>query len=493
VPTGEAEDWSKVATLVTEVPGNVHCFSMINDRTARLIWGTPRRAEEVDIASGKRRPARLASETYAVGCPDLSPRGDALLFTAQNAAGTSEIRISQPDGHDAKVATSGSDPLWLPSGEEFLYEVDSTHAAIFSLPTMSLTLLPDPHLGGHQAIVQKAVHPSKDTVALSVFVDNSEPAVEFYEGGTFEYRKTFVVPAGLRIQFDDRGDNLLISYQLSGSVSTLAELDWRKGTYRNLGRYPGFDLIGARAQGGQTLLLGRHVSKDIWLYDDSGGHPLTSDGENYSAAISPTGELLLSKRGADGNLSIWSKAPAGLGRRLTSGPLDVLPDFSKDGRSWVYADLARRNIMLCSTEYGTCGALTRDEQWPTWPRFSPDGRKIAYLTQTGAPRLTIVSVNDGQILQSWDAYHQCPPVWSSPTTIWSFELLAGHYLWAERDTTTGRRTGKRTDVPARDVALSEIQCSSENVGPDSPFFRRVRVETKEESRLLSLPSAAWKE
>jgi hypothetical protein len=490
-PTGEPADWSKVAVLVTEVPGRVHCFSMVDQKTARLIWGTPRRAEDVDVATGKRRPAPLAPETYAAGCPDLSPRGDALVYTAQNATGASEIRTARPDGRDAKVATSGSDPVWLHSGEAFLYDIDSTHAAIFSLPTMSLTLLPDPHPGGHQVVVEKAVHPTKDAIALSVFVDDSTPAVAFYEGGAFEYRKSFIVPAARRIQFDGQDDTLLISHQ-SGSISTLAELDWRRGLYRNLGRYPGFDLIGARAQRERTLLLGRHISKDIWLYDGSGGRQLTSDGVSCSGAISPTGDLLVSKLGDDGNFSIWSQGPVGAGNRLTTGPSDVLPSFSENGRWWVYADYARKSIVVCSTEGGNCRVLRRDEQWPTLPRFSPDGSQIAYVTQTGAPHLTIVSVKDGQMQQSWDAFRQCPPIWSSPTTIWSFEALAGHYLWAERDTTTGRRTGKRIEVLDRDVALSEFRCSSDDVAPDSPFFRRVRVETKEITRLLSLPAASWR-
>lgn len=491
-PTGEARDWSKAATVVTEVPGHVHCFSLVDDKTARLIWGAPRRAEDVDIASGKRHPALLAPETYGADCPDLSPRKDALLFAAQNAAGTSEILISQRDEREAKVTTFGSNPLWLRNGEEFLYNVDATHAAIFSLPTMSLTLLSGPHLGTRQTIVTKAVHPTKDTIALLLFSDNVEPAVALFDGRTFEYRKAFVIPAGLRIQFDGRDDNLLISYQLSRSVSTLAELDWRRGIYRNLGRYPGFDLIGAHVQGDRTILLGRSVSKDVWVYNGSGGHPLTFDGENYSAALSSTGVLLLSKRSGDGRLSIWSQGPAGASRPLTAGPFDVSPDFSKDGRWWTYADYAQKTVMLCATDSGSCRVLVRDPLWPTDPKLSPDGSHIAYLTQTDTPRLTIVSVKDGQIEQSWDAYRQCSPVWSSPTTIWNFEALTGQYLWAERNTTTGQRTGKQIEVPSRDVALSEFRCLSENVAPDSPFFQRLRVETKETSRLLSLPGAWWK-
>jgi len=490
-PTGEAADWSKVATLVTEVPGRVHCFSMVDDETARLVWGTPRRAEDVDIASGRRSPSPLAPETYAVGCPDLSPGGNALLFASLNAAGTSEIRISRADGREAKVTTSGSDPMWLRNGEGFLYDLDSTHPALFALPTMNLTLLPDSHPGEHQAIVQKAVHPTRDAAAVMFFVDNFELAVAIYEGRSLDYRRTFVIPAGRRIQFDDRNDDVLISYGVAGSGSILAVLDWRRGDFRNFGRYPGFDLVAARDRGQRPIVLGRHISADIWAYDRSGGHPLTSDGETYSAAIFPAGDLLLSKRG-DGKTAIWSQRRNGALERLTAGPADVEPDISRDGRWWVYSDYAQKSIMLCSTAGESCRALRRDELWPSWPKFSPDGSRVAYVTLTSAPRLTILSVADGLVQQSWDAYPQCPPVWSSATTLWSLEVSAGRYAWAERNTITGERTGNRVNVADSEVALSEASCWPADVGPDSPFFRRVRVETKETTRLLSLPAQAWK-
>jgi hypothetical protein len=488
-PTGKAADWSKAAVAVTEVPGHVHCFSIVDDKTARLVWGTPRRAEDINIATGERRPAPLAPETYSVGCPELSPQKNALLFSAQQAAGATELRLwDLKEGHPATTVTPGSDPQWLGNGEEFLYNVDATHAAIFSLPTMSLTLLPDPHPGSHQTILGKAVQLATESMALLLSIDGADVAVALYQGRTTEYRGAFIVPAGRRIQFSDPDDNVLVSYQLSGTVSTLAALDWHKGSYRNLGMLPGLDLVGARRSGDQTILLGRHISNDAWFYDGSSRRALTSDGETYSAAISSDGQLLLSKRGDDGRVSIWSQGRDGQLKRVTAGPADVGPDFSSDGRWWVYADYAQKSIVLCSVAESTCRTLRRDSQLPTWPKVSADGTKVAYLTQTNVPRLTIVSVDDGRVQRSWDAYYQCPPVWSSPTTIWSFEALAGHYFWAERSAMSGERTGSRIEIPGNGAAPSEIQCWPAGVGRDSPFFQRVRVETRETAKLLRLPA-----
>ena len=43
--------------------------------------------------------------------------------------------------------TSGADPLWLGGNDEFLYSVDPSDAAVFSLPTMSFALLAEPKFG----------------------------------------------------------------------------------------------------------------------------------------------------------------------------------------------------------------------------------------------------------------------------------------------------------------------------------------------------------
>src|SRR4051794_3444476 len=144
---GEPVDWSRSARVVRAIPGRVHCVAMVDDKTVRVVWGSPRRAEEVDLGSGERRVARLAPETFRVGCPELSPNRKALLFTAQTQTGASEIRVSSPVGREARSVTSGADPLWLGGNDEFLYNVDSAHAAVFSLPTMSFTLLADPKFG----------------------------------------------------------------------------------------------------------------------------------------------------------------------------------------------------------------------------------------------------------------------------------------------------------------------------------------------------------
>jgi tRNA A-37 threonylcarbamoyl transferase component Bud32/Tol biopolymer transport system component len=488
VPTGLPSDWSRVAKAVATVPGHVHCFSVVDGKTARVIWGTPRRAEDVALATGIRRPAPLASNTFATKCPQLSPSGRDLLYTTQNDAGANEIRLTDAEGRQSgRTITPGFDPIWLPNGEEFLYNVDSTHAAVFSLPTMHFALLPDPGAGGHEMILEKAVSEETDTLALLLGTSRGEWAVAVFAGRSLERSRTFTIPAANMIQFDRHSDNLLVSYQLSATVSTLMSLDWKNGVGRNLGRYPGLDLVSVRSADAGSILLGRHRTKDVWLYDRTGRHRLTMDGENYSAAISKAGDLLLSKRTADGGVSIWWQAPGGSSKQMTSGPADVQPEFSSDGRSWIYADYAKKSLMTCSSSDGTCRVLHRDEMLPSWPRYSPDGARIAYLSQVYPSRLVAIALRDSAVTQLGAAYPQCPPIWSSSQNLWGFEGTPGHYFWSERNVITGAKTGRTRDIEKTFAAADEVECWPKDEHQGSQFFQALRVETEERSDFLRLP------
>ena len=495
-PQGEAADWRTLAQVVAELPGHVDCLSLLDSKTAELIWGSPRRAEEIEMTSGRRRPAYLKSETYGVGCPQRSPDGKHLLFTALNSAGTTEIRISnQPDGAQGTTIVSGFEPLWLSKGEEFAYNIDSFHAAVFVLPTSSSTLLSEADPLERRPILEKAANPATGEVALLLGSTQAMPLIAIYGGNEVTLRKAFVVPGALRLYFDSTSDRLLVSYQVSASRSSITDLDWKNGILHEIGTYAGLDLVTARQSDDSLVALARRRSKDVWLFGAGAPLRLTSDGQNFSAAMSPSGDLLLSKRGSSGKISIWWQGRGGAAQEVSPGPADVEPQYSPDGRSWLYVDYARKSIILCSVGTGDCRVLLHDESLPGSPQFAPDGKRAAYFTQMNVPKLMIVSLDNGDIRQLGDAYDQCPPIWTSPESVWSFEGEAGHYFWSEWNVTTGAKTGGRVAVISPEnqakLALSDqVQCWPSDVGPTSPFFQRLRVETDEASRLLRLPQAS---
>ncbi len=485
-PVGEPADWRKIARPVATIPARVHCFSLVDSNTARIVSGKPRRAEDVDLATGVRRAAGLLPETYATGCPQLSPDGASLLFEATTAAGATEIRLSnRRDGGLAQPIAPGAEPVWLRNGQEFLYSLDPSHAAVFSLPTMSFILLSDPGLGGHQMIAEKAASPNADALALLLVDEKAQWAVAVYEGRGFEHRRTHSVPLGYDLQFDPRSQQLLLPFNKSASSSTLTSLDWRNGQLRHVGHYPGLEITDAKIVAGTTIVLARRRLKDAWLIAGAERKRLTTEGQVFSAAISNSGELLLGKQAADGALAIWYHRLDGSVQRVTNGPNDVRPDFSPDGRQWTYVDYSRKSVMLCADMHGGCKVLRYDEMLPTWPTFSPDGRKIAYVTQMGTPRLMTMSLQDGRTEQIGPMHTQCPPVWSSPRSIWSLEGAGKEYRWVERNTENAAATG-RTILLDSDGDINDGRCWPKVSDSRSPFFRRVQVETEETSTLLSL-------
>ena len=117
-----------------------------------------------------------------------------------------------------------------------------------------------------------------------------------------------------------------------------------------------------------------------------------------------------------------------------------------------------------------------------WPRFSPDGTSIAYVSGMGSPKVTIISAADGRVRNYWDGQYQCAPVWSSTTTIWFLEAGAGRYYWSERNTVSGEKTGTTGGGVAENMAVGELQCGS--TLPNSPLFQPLRIEKDELSKLL---------
>jgi hypothetical protein len=486
-PNEPPADWTQTARVITEVPGKVHCFSIVDESTAQIVWGAPRRAEDVDLSTGRRRPSHLGSETYAVDCPQLSTSGTALLFTGLTPAGAKEIRLSQSrDGAGATTVTSGSEAMWLDGNDEFLYSVDPSHAAVFSLPTMTFALLPEAKAAGHRLIADKAVGKDGRALALLLYGDDSTFVLDVYSGRAFTNQKAFFTPGLRNVQLGQTADDFVLSYGPSGSNLTLAKIDWSEETLINLGRYSGFGLLAARFSGAQQFLLARRVASDAWMVQGTRRVRLTSDGQTFSVARSSSGDLLLGRNGADGNANVWWQGRDGVSKKLTHGRADASPDFSPDSQSWVYVDYVQKNIILCSVDGGTCRSLRHDELLPTWPRFSPDGEKLAYLTQVGSTQLTIISARDGHLLASWDACYQCEPVWSSATTLWALEISSGHRVWVERNVATGKKTGNRFDAPTEEAGADASQCWPKKPPADAPFAQPVHTETEQSSLILGL-------
>ena len=490
VPTGVPEDWSK-SRVLAEFSGRVHCFSASHDgRSAEVIWGTPPVAENIDATTGHRSPSALLPETFQEGCPQLSPDGEKVLFSKVDSVGAMQVMLSdQSNGSGARPVTRGASPVWLANGTEFLYDLDGVHVAAFSLPTMMFNVFSDSGSDAAGVLESIALNPAGDVTVIKRADVNGSETVSVHSWPGLAPLARFALPSGTtRVGFHPSSERLLFSVETSRSSSHLAEIDWRSGAARKLGAVPGLDLRGLIRFGSQqSVVLTRRFSGDVWVREANGVlRPATSDGENWSADLSPSGHLAVGKRTADGAMVVLGYDP---NRKLlvaSDGPNDRTPSFSPDGKTFLYVRLPTRAIVLCDTSPLQCREIHVDNSMPIWPRLSPDGRSIAYVTQLGVPRVHVVFADGTGDRDLGSARADCPSVWGNPDHLWIYRGTESERHWAELDLSSGGLTGKKKQASG---ASPSDACSRETEEWDSPFFGRARIVTTENSSLQVLDGA----
>ena len=119
--------------------------------------------------------------------------------------------------------------MWLKNGEEFVYSMDATHAAIFFAPDeMKFRLLTDPDLGGTQTILGKSANAQSNAFAIMYYDNDVQWAVAAYAGAGLNERTTLAVPAAQNFRLTE--DGLFVFPR--EPHSPLAALDWRRAAFR---------------------------------------------------------------------------------------------------------------------------------------------------------------------------------------------------------------------------------------------------------------------
>jgi eukaryotic-like serine/threonine-protein kinase len=152
------------------------------------------------------------------------------------------------------------------------------------------------------------------------------------------------------------------------------------------------------------------IATGIWLLSRTGAKQrsnvvitrLTSDsGLTTNPAISRDGKIIAyaSDRSGENNLDIWVQQVAG-GQpiRLTSNPADESqPDFSPDGSKVVFRSERGGGGIYVISALGGEERLVVLAKKGFWPRFSPDGKWIAYSEGSllGTSRIYVVSSTGG--------------------------------------------------------------------------------------------------
>jgi serine/threonine protein kinase len=458
-PQGTAKDWAKATSIAASFRETVHCMSWLKpDHVLRLIVGEPRRAIDLDIATKIQREAPLAAETFSIGCPQRSSRGD-LLFERFDNEGRHEIMLSPPDsdGHVSKPLTLGSAPVWLPSGSEFVFSADDTHAAVFSVPVMTTSIISEtPEDGG--ILLEKVVATDGKSVALR-YMDRSFLRHLVIHGLPSLSVLNAVVFDGAATDFGFWGKAGQLIFALDDTDGKiLAELDIPSGIARRLGVVADRSL-GTPTRGIERLAITSYrLNSDIWMHH--GGQRtirLTTDGRSFHPDLSEHGDLIAEYVGSDGSLSIHLFEKGTPPRAVTNGPRDVTPSFLPDGTGWLYVDGARLTIRRCKLS-GACQDVHTTADFPFFPVASPDQERIAYLTVIGRQRVMVVDPAGG-VRDLGPARPECPPHWAAANRIWVLQGTDKSPAWAEIDATTGEQLESKA-----------IANSDRNETHDCPFL-----------------------
>jgi serine/threonine protein kinase len=490
---GTALDVS-AARRVATFDGRVHCVSLLpGERSLRVIAGDPRQAFDVDAATGARVQSPLRAETYAFGCPVLSSDGRELLYETIDQTGAYEIAYSKsPDGDAGRVLTKGRYPEWIPNTEDFVFDIDLTHAAVFSTPVMNSSLVSD-DLSGQRRLIEKAVSARGDLLALRYLDDRGENLFIVHSLPALEIMATFsLVGSARNLHFDRRTDQLEVSVDGPHGNSLLALVDWRAGMAQYHASLVEWDLRNALTDDRDTtFLVSRRLLLDVWEYAALGAPPrrLTSDGLNDNAARSSSGRLLIQKRRRTGGyVVVLFDEGAGSPTKITAGPWDLTPSFAERNRDWFFVRNDRQAIVRCDRD-NACREIHVDPQMPAWPVASPDGMDLAYLTWLNTPRLKVLSLQTGLARDLGAALVDCAPVWSDSQHVWVVQSSEHLRAWTEIDVPSGHRTGRQKSV-GDGPSESERCALSDGVLPAR--YPQVRVLERETSEIRAIRAPEWR-
>jgi len=473
-PVGTPEDWSIGSTTLASFSGQLHCYTPLEGgKKARVVWGVPRVAEDIDLATGRRARSDLLPETYVDGCPAVSANGRSLLFERRSDTGTHVFLSISPRGEHAKQIVRGSNPAWLPNGQEFIFEADSSHAAMFSIPTGEMALLGEPVSAAKKSVSGQAVDASGTRVAVRYMTSISHSLIVVYSIPSLEILRQFELPFTYGpMRFD--GDTIEYVYEGKGGSLQIASIDLAPA--HPIGSvvraaYASADLKGVVTKSdGDVIFSISRLRSDLWYQTATDLERITDDGVSSHGSYSSNHELLLQRELPDGRRVIFLRGADGVERQATSGPSDVTPAFLPEPGEWLYVALDRSTIFKCSSGSDHCTPLHEDALVPGFPAASPSGREIAYTTLMNASRLRVFSLSHPEKHRDLGPTSAtCPPYWTTDRLLWTAQNVSeSSVTWVEVDLATGVRTGRQETAAnsgREGCTLPPALSSPSNAGP----------------------------
>jgi hypothetical protein len=483
---GVPTDWTNVSKVLATIDGKIHCLTALpGDRVLRFVWGVPKRADDLDIATGQRHASALVPATYREGCPDLSPDGKQLVYQGYDGQGRAFIFLSEKaDGSQSVPLVASahpsmdSEPRWLPGGDAFVFDVDPLHFGIYEFSTKRTTVLPgagEPTAAMFRFMVRSQIFVAKSVHSTSIneLVRLSWPSLE---STTLAKLPWLVVDWA---SFDGR---IFYSSELQGTnTANVTAIDFSTNRSYRVG-FIRQQLIRHLLSSPEGLVfISRHDVADVWKRESSGAVVrLTNDGTirvvarcrrgGYVAARSDGDRSVVVRLDSEGReVERLSDADAG----LDDGGIACLD--RADG--WLINSLHdSRGIYLCRR--ADCQRVIDGDVYHL--AVSPDERRIAYLAiGNRGPVVRWIASEGGDPHDVAESETGCAPGWSSPQNLWVSRRRNGRVAWFEVDADTGKETG-RYQPGAQD-------CMDGSADPAAPAARDLMVKVVQVSQVRLLP------
>jgi eukaryotic-like serine/threonine-protein kinase len=314
------------------------------DDTIVFAPASDSRLWRVSAAGGAPEAITTLDEAHADrshGWPEILPAGNVIVFVAAAASGSRIVALRRGSHEPKTLLDGGTQPHFCTTGHLVYTRVEGVFAVPFDPDTLSVTGLP---------------------VAIA------EP-----------------VP-----QLAVSRDGLLV-HGASPAVSTDLDLVWvdRQGNPRSLTEARRAYTTPRLSPEGKRLAVGvrtGRTSSDIWVLDLERDvlSRLTFDESSSSPIWTPDGKRVAFSSRREGELNLFWTPADGSGpeeRLTTSRNSQYAHSFSPDGRLLAFDDAKPGDISLLPVGDRSGAVPLLRTPFREWgPRFSPDGRWLAYLS-----------------------------------------------------------------------------------------------------------------
>ncbi len=327
-----------------------------------IIWGSPRKAEDVNVDTGVRRSRRSgAGEPIRPVVRTSRPTVASCCSPASTTAGgyrDTPQRQPRRKGREGGHGRLRSGLAQERRGVRLQHRRDPRGSVFTADDEVSAARRPWPRRSADDSREEPRAAQSDAVAMMCLRRTTSQWAVAVYEGPGLERADNVARARRARIRFGSPRDALFVvpsSRALSAGRPGLAKGDLSQD--RTVSRTS--TCVDVLISGQRALLLGRRERAMFGSTTARTSGRLTSDGENTAAAMSTTGDLLTRKTRASGDDEYLVASPDGTLRSVTDGQFDAAPDFSPDGMSWVYVDYPQKSIMICAVATNGASASTR--------------------------------------------------------------------------------------------------------------------------------------